>query len=289
MKHDTTAERSPADGVIGVFDSGVGGGTVLRRLRQILPEEDLLYFADQARCPYGPRPVAELRAFSAAIVRWLLDRDAKLIVVACNAASAAALHWLRQEFPSTPFVGMVPAVKPAARHTRSGVVGVLATPATIEGDLLRTALAEWAGDVTVLRQPCDGLVDQIEAGALDAPETRALLERYLRPLLGAGADTIVLGCTHYPFLLPQIRAIVGPDVALLDPAPAVARQAARVLDQRGLRHPQAGRAGTLAYATSGDLDDFTGLIARLGLPAGPTMRARLPIPLEEDRVPILFD
>src|SRR5262245_35096976 len=130
---------------IGIFDSGVGGTTVLRHLRDLLPDEDLLYLADQARCPYGARPAAELRALATANTRWLLERGAALIVVACNTASAAALHWLRHTFPGTPFVGMVPAVKPAAERTRSGVVGVLATPATIEGELLDEVVMQWAG------------------------------------------------------------------------------------------------------------------------------------------------
>jgi glutamate racemase len=257
-----------APGAIGVFDSGVGGGTVLRHLRQLLPAEDLLYLADQANCPYGPRPTAELRRLSAANTAWLLERGAKLIVVACNTASAAALHWLRQAFPQTLFVGMVPAVKPAVRQTRSGVVGVLATPATIQGNLLHTVLTEWAGEVKVLRQPCDGLVEQIEAGAFDAPETYALLERYLRPLIAAGADTIVLGCSHYPFLLRQMRQIVGPEVALLDAGPAVARQVVRVLNERELRHPCADRAGTITYATTDPRVDFGHLLAHLDLPHG---------------------
>jgi glutamate racemase len=255
-------------GRIGIFDSGVGGTTVLRHLRRELPGEDLLYLADQARCPYGARPAEELRVLSAANTRWLLDRGAALIVVACNTASAAALRWLRREFPETPFVGMVPAVKPAAERTRSGVVGVLATPATIEGDLLDEVVLRWAGAARVVRQPCPGLVEQVEAGALDAPATIALLQTYVRPLLAAGADTIVLGCTHYPFLEPQIRRIAGPRVALLDAGPAVARQAARVLRERGLARADPTRRGATLYATSGDREDFARLLRRLGLPDG---------------------
>src|SRR5690349_21569045 len=253
-----------ASGPIGVFDSGVGGATVLRELRAQLPHEDMLFLADQANCPYGPRPAAELRALSAANTRWLLARGAKLIVVACNTASAAALHWLRETFPATPFVGMVPAVKPAVEQTRSGVVGVLATPATIEGELLDEVVMRWAGATRVVRQACPGLVEQIEAGALDAPATTELLQRYLRPLLAAGADTIVLGCTHYPFLASQIRQIAGPDVAILDAAPAVARQAARLLHERGLANSSALCAGSITYATTGDCASFARLLWQLG-------------------------
>jgi glutamate racemase len=189
-------------------------------------------------------------------------------VVACNTASAAALHWLRAAFAEVPFVGMVPAVKPAAEQTRSGVVGVLATAATIQGELLDEVVMRWAGATTVVRQACPGLVEQIEAGALDAPATGALIERYLHPLLAAGADTIVLGCTHYPFLIPQIQRIAGPGVRLIDAAPAVARQAARVLEMRGQLHPGRSRIGQIAYATTGDHERFARLLHQLGLPAG---------------------
>jgi glutamate racemase len=255
-------------GRIGIFDSGVGGTTVLRHLRAELPGADLLYLADQARCPYGARPATELRALSAANTRWLLAHGAALIVVACNTASAAALHWLRRAFPGIPFVGMVPAVKPAVEQTRSGVVGVLATPATIEGELLDEVVTRWAGASRVLRQACPGLVEQIEAGALDAPATAALLQRYLRPLLAAGADTIVLGCTHYPFLASQIRRIAGPDVAIVDAAPAVARQAVRILLERGLADSGGPRAGRITYATTGDHSSFARLLRQLSLPEG---------------------
>jgi glutamate racemase len=260
-------------GRIGLFDSGVGGATVLRELHALLPGEDLLYLADQARCPYGARPAAELCALSAANTRWLLAHGAQLIVVACNTASAAALHWLRQTFPGTPFVGMVPAVKPAVEQTRRGVVGVLATPATITGELLDEVVMRWAGATQVVRQPCPGLVEQIEAGALETPATIALLQRYMYPLQAAGADTIVLGCTHYPFVSHQIRQIAGPDVAIIDAAPAVARQAARVLHERGLAGGGEPRAGSITYATTGDHVRFARLLRQLGLPEGVVMRA----------------
>jgi glutamate racemase len=246
---------------------------VLRCLRERLPAEDLLYLADQAHCPYGSRPVDDLRALSAACTSWLLAHGAALVVVACNTASAGALHWLRQTFPATPFVGMVPAVKPAVAQTRSGVVGVLATPATIVGELLDDVVMRWAGATRVVRQACPGLVELIEAGTLDAPETYALLEAYLRPLRVAKADTIVLGCTHYPFLIPQIQRIVGTDVALIDAAPAVARQAARVLTEQGLAQADPTRHGATRYATTGDPAAFERLLLRLGLPPGDVIPA----------------
>lgn len=260
-----------AAGPIGIFDSGVGGGTVLRHVHRLLPAEDLLFLADQANCPYGSRSIAELRTLSAANTRWLLDRGAKSIVVACNTASAGALHWLRRRFPQIPFVGMVPAVKPAAQQTQSGVVGVMATPATIQGQLLQEVIHQWADDVEIVSQVCHGLVEQIEAGALDTQQTRHLLSDCLAPLLDAGADTIVLGCTHYPYLLTHIRRIAGSDVTILDAAPAVARQVERVLHQRNLRHPDPNHTGTVTYATSGALTRFADLITQLELPSGTTL------------------
>jgi glutamate racemase len=253
---------------IGLFDSGIGGGTVLREVRRLLPDERLLYLADQANIPYGSRPHSEIRALAAACVRRLLAERAKLIVVACNTASAAALHWLRREFSATPFVGMVPAVKPAARQTRSGVVGVLATPATVAGGLLHDVIAQWSAGAHVIAQPCPGLAEQVEAGALDTPLTDALLERYIAPLLGAGADTLVLGCTHYPFLLPRITRIAGPSVAVIDAAPAVAAQVQRALAERALLHPGQPSGGSVHYATTAAAQQFAKLVARLELPVG---------------------
>ena len=223
---------SPAP--IGVFDSGVGGLSVLRALRQILPAQPMIFLADQAHVPYGQRPLEEVRFFSETITQYLLEQGAKLIVVACNTASAAALQTLRKTFPGTPFVGMEPAVKPAAENTRSGVVGVLATPATFQGALYASVVERFAQGVTVLQHTCPGLVAQIEAGELVTPATRQILEDALKPMLAHNIDTIVLGCTHYPFVIPLIQAISGPQVRVIDPAPAVARQAARLLEANGL-------------------------------------------------------
>ncbi len=227
---------------IGIFDSGVGGLSVLRAVRQQMPQQPVLYLADQAHVPYGQRSLAEVRAFAEEITRFLLARGAQLIVVACNAASAAALHHLRREFPGTPFVGMEPAVKPAAEQTRTGVVGVLATPATFQGELYASVVERFAGGVLLLQDTCPGLVRQIEAGLLDTPATRAILESALAPMLAKKIDTVVLGCTHYPFVIPLIQEIVGPGVRVIDPAPAVARQAGRLLAALG--GSKAGPAGS---------------------------------------------
>ncbi|MFZ0534137.1 MAG: glutamate racemase [Anaerolineales bacterium] len=214
---------------IGIFDSGIGGLTVLRAIHQLMPDEPLLYLADQAHVPYGPRRLEEVRQFSEVITRYLLDQGARLIVVACNTASAAALRHLRSTFPDVPFVGMEPAVKPAAEHTRSGVVGVLATPATFQGELYASVVERFGQGVKLLQHTCPGLVTQIESGALESTETRRILEEALQPMLEQGIDTVVLGCTHYSFVIPLIQQIAGQGVRVIDPAPAVARQVQRLL------------------------------------------------------------
>jgi glutamate racemase len=216
---------------IGVFDSGVGGLSVLRTIRKEMPGVPVIYAADQAHVPYGSRSLKEVRQFSEEMVRFLLNHGARLIVVACNTASAAALHHLRNVLPDVPFVGMEPAVKPAAESTHSQVVGVLATPATFQGELYASVVDRFAREVRILQNTCPGLVEQIEAGKLDDPATLKILHKALDPMIVAGVDTIVLGCTHYPFVIPQIQQIVGPQVQVIDPAPAVARQTRRLLAQ----------------------------------------------------------
>lgn len=245
---------------IGIFDSGVGGLTVLRAIRQLIPEVPLLYLADQAHVPYGPRPLKEVRHFSEAITRYLLDHAARLIVVACNTASAAALKYLRSIYPEVPFVGMEPAVKPAVEFTRSRVVGILATHATFQGELYASVVERFGQGVKLLQSTCPGLVNQIEIGALDSPDTRHILEDTLRPMLNKGIDTVVLGCTHYPFVIPLIQQITGPGVRVIDPAPAVARQAQRLLVAGNLLdldvNPEADKRlnshELLHFATTGD-------------------------------------
>jgi len=225
--------RGANDRMIGVFDSGVGGLSVWLEIVRQLPGENTLYLADQAHVPYGSRSLTEVREFSEAITRFLLDQGARVIVVACNTASAAALHYLRRAFPRVPFVGMEPAVKPAVERTHSGVVAVLATEATFQGELFASLLDRYAGDTEVLTQVCPGLVDVVESGALETSEAEALLRTYLSPLIEARVDQVVLGCTHYPFLRPIIERIVGESVSVIDPAPAVARQTGRVLAGKG--------------------------------------------------------
>ena len=242
----------------------------MRAIRQQMPEEAALYLADQRHVPYGSRSLEEVRAFSEGIARFLLSQGAKLIAAACNTASAAALHHLRQTFPDVPFVGMEPAVKPAAEYTRSGVVGVLATPATFQGALYASVVERFASGVELLQHTCPGLVAQIERGDLDGPETRAILAEALLPMLVKGIDTVVLGCTHYPFVIPLIEQIVGPEVRVIDPAPAVARQIGRLLEAYGLRHPldeardKSGEdRGPVRFFTSGEVESLQPLLLAL--------------------------
>jgi glutamate racemase len=225
---------------IGIFDSGIGGLTVLRSVHQLLPDQPLLYVADQAHVPYGPRRLEDVRQFSEAITRYLLSQGARMVVVACNTASAAALKYLRSTFPEVPFVGMEPAVKPAAEHTKSGVVGVLATPATFQGELYASVVERFAQGVMLLQHTCPGLVSQIETGELGSAEIHRILEEALQPMLAQGIDTVVLGCTHYPFVIPTIQEIVGPEVRVIDPAPAVARQVQRLLVASDLMEMERG-------------------------------------------------
>jgi glutamate racemase len=215
---------------IGIFDSGVGGLSIAAAIHSLLPEQPILYLADQANVPYGPRSLEEVRQLAIGISLYLRGQGARLIVVACNTASAAALSHLRSALPDLPFVGMEPAVKPAVERTISGKVGVLATPATFQGALYASLLERFAREVTIFEDTCPGLVAEIEAGRTEGPEARRILAEAIEPMLSKGVDRLVLGCTHYPFVIPLIRSIAGPDVEVIDPSPAVARQVERVLD-----------------------------------------------------------
>ena len=219
---------------IGVFDSGVGGLSVLREIRARLPHESLLYVADSGHVPYGEKSAEFIRARSQHIAEFLLGQGAKALVLACNTATAAAVAELRERYPALPIVGMEPAVKPAAAATRSGVVGVLATTGTLKSAKFAALLDRFAADVRVITQPCPGLVEQIEAGELDSTRTRALLQGWVEPLLAEGCDTLILGCTHYPFIKPLLRELVPASVSLVDTGAAVARRLEQLLAERGL-------------------------------------------------------
>jgi glutamate racemase len=247
---------------VGVLDSGVGGLSVIREIRRYLPHEDILYFADSGNCPYGVRPPAEIRDLAESAAAFLLRQGAKALVIACNTASTAAVAYLRELWPAVPIVGMVPAVKPAARMTTSGVIGVLATEATGQAPVLLDVIDRFASDVKVLIAAPPGLVEAVEEGRSDSLETRAILEKAVEPMLENGADALVLGCTHFPFLRPALENILQGKMHLIDSGDAVARQTVRVLEAANLLHPQA-RPGRIFCYTSGDVALSRPVIAKL--------------------------
>ncbi len=244
---------------IGIFDSGVGGISVLRAMRTQMPDESVIYFGDQGHIPYGPRSMEQIRNFSETITKFLLAQNSKIIVVACNTASAAALKYLREKFPQVQFVGMEPAVKPAAEHTQTGKVGVLATPATFQGALYASVVERFANGVELFQNTCTGLVQQIEQGKLNSAETHRILNDALLPMLEKNIDTVVLGCTHYPFVIPLIQEIVGEKVRVIDPAPAVAKRTKRLLEASGMQS-QASDRGSVKFYTSGDPEALKSLL-----------------------------
>ncbi len=235
---------------LGVFDSGVGGLSVLREIRTLLPAENLLYVADSGFAPYGPKPAAFVQERSLRISRFLIEQGAKAIVIACNTATAAAAPLLRSTF-SLPIVAMEPAVKPAVASTKSGVIGVLATAGTLGSAQFNNLVGRFGTQVKIVVQACPGWVEAVEAGKLDGDETRTLVASFTSPLLAAGADTLVLGCTHYPFLRSLISEVVGADVTLIDSGQAVARQVQRVLTENGTLN-QSNHAGSETFWTTGD-------------------------------------
>jgi glutamate racemase len=219
--------------MIGIFDSGVGGLSVFREIVRILPEEKYIYWSDNAHCPYGEKSRDYIIDRARAVTSFLIEQGADIIVVACNTATAAAISTLREEFP-VPFIGMEPAVKPAAQATRSGVVGVLATAGTLKATKYIDTRAKWARDVKIVEHIGQGFVELVEKGNVSGPEAESIVEKSVRPLIEAGADTIVLGCTHYPFLTETIMKAAGTPVTLIDPAPAVAKHLMEVMKENGL-------------------------------------------------------
>ena len=248
---------------IGIFDSGVGGLSVLREIRRELPHEDLLYVADSGHAPYGDKPAEQIERRVAAIVAFLVEQGAKAIVVACNTATGVSVDGLRERW-SMPVVGIEPAIKPAAAMTKSGVVGVLATSQTIASARFSRLVETFGDGTTILAQACPGLVEQVEAGDLSGPSTRTLVESYVRPLLDRGADTLVLGCTHYPFVAEVIGAIGGPSVTVIDPSAAVARELHRRLARAGLT-TTAESPGSVRFWSSGPPAHLRGVVRRVGM------------------------
>jgi glutamate racemase len=246
---------------IGLFDSGIGGLSVWREIARQLPTESTLYVADSAHVPYGNRSGAEVLAFCEGLCRFLIDQNCKAIVVACNTASAVALDALRERHPELPILGLEPAVKPAISLSKTKVVGVMATPATFQGRLFRATVGRCAHGVRLVEQVCLGLADCVESGAAEADLER-LLKSFLDPMLAANADTIVLGCTHYPFVIDTIRRLAGPERRVIDPAPAVAAHLARLLRDRGLASG-ADAKGEHRFLTTGSGSRFDAACQRL--------------------------
>ncbi len=254
----TTMDRRP----LGIFDSGVGGLSVTREIIRVLPHEDLIYFSDSGNCPYGTRPAGQIQRLSRAVAEFLFEKGSKALVVACNTASTASVAFLRDLWPETPIVGMVPAIKPAALTTKTGKIGVLATEATSRAAALKEVIDRFAGDRAVLVVAPPGLVELVESGQAESPETRDLLKKHLEPLLEQGVDTLVLGCTHFPFLRPALKQFLSPEVQIIDSGEAVARQTRRILEKGGLLNPGL-KPGEITFFTSGDPLDQARVIASL--------------------------
>ena len=219
---------------IGIFDSGVGGLTVANAISLLLPNEAIFYIGDTARIPYGNKSKDDIEKFSLEMTKFLLDKDCKAIVIACNTASAYALEAVRNTYPDIPVIAMEPAVKPAIEQSKTGAIGVLATLGTLKSDRYSHLKDKFGQGIQILENPCLGLVDNIEAGKWNDPETVLLLETILKPMVDAQVDHIVLGCTHYPIVIPLIANIMGDSVQLVNPAPAIAKQVYRQLAERNL-------------------------------------------------------
>ncbi len=242
-------------GPIGLFDSGVGGLTVVARILQALPNESIVYYGDTAHLPYGPRPLEEVRGYALAISRYLVEHGAKAIVVACNTSTAAALDALQQELP-VPVLGTVEhGVRAALAVARNGCVGVLATQGTVASGAYERAFRQVRANLKVIQRTCPAFVTLVESGITDGAEALAAAEEYVRPMAEMGIDTIVMGCTHYPYVMPAIRQVVGPAVSLVDPSEELARALARLIDERGLRRP-AGCLPSHRFLVSGDPGAF---------------------------------
>ncbi|KVN28967.1 glutamate racemase [Burkholderia pyrrocinia] len=261
------ATTAAAVAPVGIFDSGLGGLSVLRAVRAQLPDESFVYVADSHHAPYGPRDEAFITERTLAIGEWLAREGAKALVVACNTATARAIAAIRDHL-SMPLVGVEPGIKPAVAVSASGIAGVLATQSTLNSPRFQALLDRYGAGRRFICQPGHGLVEAIERGDTNSPALRALLDSYLQPMLDDGADTLVLGCTHYPFFTETIRDLVGDRLTIVDTSDAIARQLARVLDERGLRAPAGTRAAPPRFCSTSDGHQLRALAsALLGLDA----------------------
>jgi len=246
---------------IGVFDSGMGGLSVLREIHRLLPHENLIYIADSKHAPYGDRSTQHVKKRSQKIAIFLLEKNIKILVVACNTATAIAVEILRQQLP-IPVIGLEPAIKPGVKMSKTGVIGVLATQRTIESQRLHGLTLQYAPHTKVLAQACPGLVEKVEANHLNHYDTKQLIKQYTQPLLQQNADTIILGCTHYPFLHQTISKIVGNDIQLIDTGKPVAQQLQRVLQQNGLSI-SSEKKGVISFYNSSNCKHHTNTMQQL--------------------------
>jgi glutamate racemase len=260
---------------VGIFDSGLGGLSVLRAVRSQLPDEALIYVADSLYAPYGERDDDFIADRTLAIGEWLVAQGAKALVVACNTATAQSIALVREKLP-IQLIGVEPGVKPAALQSKSRVAGVLATRVTLRSARFQGLLERYASDCRFLCQPGLGLVEAVERCDIGSPELRALIESYLQPMLDAGADTLVLGCTHYPFLDAAIRDIAGDRLTLIDTSVAIARQLERVLDQQGLSSPARDTVPQPRFCSTSDGAHLKQLAATLLDIDAPVERVHIP-------------
>lgn len=245
---------------IGIFDSGIGGLNILQAVKKQLPRESLIYFADTKNCPYGSKTKNEIITFSEAVTEFLLDKNCKLIVVACNTATGAAINHLRKKYP-VPFVGIEPATKPAAEYTKTGNIGILATEHTFQTEHFNNTKNKHAKKINVHIQPGIGLVEQIEANEIESKKTKVLLKKYLNPLLEKNIDALVLGCTHYPFLESEIKKILPQNVVLFDPSKAIAEQVKKLLQENLLLNSDSDKP-IYQFITSGNQNIFKQLLTQ---------------------------
>ena len=261
-EHEIRRRKAHSTAPIGVFDSGVGGLTILTALQRTLPQEDFIYIGDTAHCPYGTRSEAEVIDLSLRACRFLIQRDVKLIVVACNTASQSALNILRATY-SVPFVGVVPAVKPAARITRSGRIGVIATNQAARAAYLQQLIDHFAEGIEVEAVGSPEMVTLAEQGEFDGPHVEEVVKRTLQPMLDKGVDVIVLGCTHFPALRPTIERLAGKRVQVIDSGAAIARRTYSILESEDLLHPDSPTGGNLEVWCSGEPEAFSKVASKL--------------------------
>lgn len=264
-KGEQDSNNQPADvqqnvQPIGIFDSGVGGLSVLQHIHQLLPFENLMYVADSAHAPYGCKVESYIEQRSRVITEHLLAQGAKTIVIACNTATASIIEKFRQQY-GIPFIGVEPGIKPAIAITKNNNIGVMATAGTLSSERYNELTRRFAGPVNLYNQSCPGLADQVEAGLIDARETTKLLEKYLSLLLAKQVDTIVLGCTHYSFLKIQIQKMINDSIHVVDTSRAIAEQLVRVLEQEALK--KTSKSGSIRYFTTGSIKNTQATMNRL--------------------------